>query len=281
MLYALMAMTCYGFTDFVYKRAAAATIRPDHFLMAQAWCYFPLVVLYVFSTGTLVPNRAAFWGFLAGSVSFMGFYYFMRSLSSGTVSTNASIFRLNFIVTVVLAIVFLGEPLTQTKLAGLGFALVSAWLLVGAGSSANDIGSRSRGRSLGQVGIATLAFGASNFFHTVGLRHGAVPETLAVAQALCFMPLATTVVYSRDGKLRPPPQAFIYGAPAALLLLGATIFLLRGVAGGQASVLVPIAQMGFMIAAILGIEVLGEQVTAFKVGGLASALAALAILAGS
>jgi len=50
---------------------------------------------------------------------------------------------------------------------------------------------------------------------------------------------------------RPPPVTFKYSTAAAIVLLGATIFLLRSVAGGQASVLVPIAQMGFVVAALL------------------------------
>lgn len=45
--------------------------------------------------------------------------------------------------------------------------------------------------------------------------------------------------------------------------------------------LVPIAQMGFIIAALLGIFVLREPVTLRKAIGLASALAALAVLATS
>jgi uncharacterized membrane protein len=53
------------------------------------------------------------------------------------------------------------------------------------------------------------------------------------------------------------------------------------VAGGQASVLVPIAQMGFVVAALLGIFILRERVTVHKVIGLATALAALAALAAS
>jgi uncharacterized membrane protein len=159
------------------------------------------------------------------------------------------------------------------------FALLATWLLLGAkGGAAFDT---ERRRSFVQVVIATLAFGASNFFHTVGLRHGALPETLAVAQALLFMPLATAVVYLRDRKLRIPPITFRYGAGAAVALFGATIFLLRGVAGGQASVVVPIAQMGFIIAAVLGICLLGERLTICKTIGLVSALAALGVLATS
>ncbi len=278
-VYALVAMVCYGVCDFIYKQAASAGIRADHFLMVQAWFFCSLVILYALATGTIVLDPAALWGMLAGALAFVGFYYFVRSLVAGAVSTNASIFRLNFIVTVLLVV---GEPLTLRKVLGLAFALLATWLLLGAGRPAADPATGdARRRSLLQVAVATLAFGAANFFHTVGLRHGAVPETLAVAQAAVFMPLATIVVYGADCKLRPPPMTFGYSAIAAILLLGATIFMLRSVAEGQASVLVPITQMGFIVAALLGIFVLLERVTLRKAAGLASALAALAVLAGS
>jgi drug/metabolite transporter (DMT)-like permease len=279
-VFAIVAMVCYGLSDFIYKQAAAAGIRADHFLMAQAWFFCPLVILYAFATHTLIIDPAALWGSLAGAFIFIGFYYFIRSLADGSVSTNASIFRLNFIVTVLLVILVLGEPLTQGKIAGLAAALLATWLLVGA-SGTNRAPNGARRRSLIQVAVATLAFGVSTFLHTVGLRRGAVPETLAVAQALLFTPLATGVVYLTDRKLGVPPITFRYGAAAAIVLLGATIFLLRGVAGGQASVLVPIAQMGFIVAALLGILILRERVTVRKAIGLAAALAALAVLAAS
>jgi uncharacterized membrane protein len=95
------------------------------------------------------------------------------------------------------------------------------------------------------------------------------------------MPLATAVVYVTHRELRPPPVTFRYSAVTAILLLSATILMLRGVAAGQASVLVPVAQMGFIVAALLGIFILREPFTVRKAIGLALALAALAVLAES
>src|SRR5215211_4632866 len=128
---AIVAMVSYGLSDFIYKQAAAAGVRADHFLLAQAWFFCPLVILYALATGTLVLDSAALWGSLAGAFVFAGFYYFVRSLAAGSVSTNAAIFRMNFIVTAALVIALLGEPLTQAKIAGLALALLATWLLVG------------------------------------------------------------------------------------------------------------------------------------------------------
>src|SRR5437763_9360382 len=88
-VYAVAAMACYGLGDFIYKRAAASGIRADHFLMVQAWFFCPSVILYALVTHTLVRDRAMAWGSLAGAFVFLGFYYFFRSLTSGSVSTNA------------------------------------------------------------------------------------------------------------------------------------------------------------------------------------------------
>src|SRR3954464_9071172 len=182
--YALGAMVCYGVCDFIYKQAATAGIRADHFLMVQAWFFCSLVILYALASGTMVLDPAVLWGMLAGVLAFVGLYYFIRSLAAGSVSTNASIFRLNFIVTVLLVVVLLGEPLTLRKVLGLAFALVATWLLLGNGSpSADPTSGDARRRSLLQVAGATLAFGAANFFHTVGLRHGALPGAPAAPPA--------------------------------------------------------------------------------------------------
>jgi uncharacterized membrane protein len=277
-LEAIIALVCFGVSDFVYKRAATAKIRSDHFIMAQAWLYCPTIIVYAVLAHKFVPAPAALWGSLAGVATFTGLYYFSRSLAEGAVSTNASIFRMSFIVTAGLAILVLGEPLTLRKTAGLVLALAATRLLIekGKGEAAAP-----RTRSLVQVGLATLAFGAANFFHTIGLRHGAVPETLVMAQAAVFMPLATLVVFVKDHRLAPPARTFRFSVPATALQLVATVTMVRAIALGQASVLVPIAQMGLVVAAILGIALLGERATVRKMAGLALAVGALAVLAGS
>ena len=64
------------------------------------------------------------------------------------------------------------------------------------------------------------------------------------------------------------------------MLLGIAFMLLAtSLVRGEASVLVPVAQMGFVITAATGILVLGERSSASRMGGLFSAVGALACLA--
>ena len=106
---ALIAMVMFGAGDLIYKRAAAAGIEARHFIMLQAWFFCPLVTLYALIRQKLVLEPAALWGSLAGLVMFFAFYNFSRSLRSGSISTNAPIFRLSFTLTAGLAIWLLDE----------------------------------------------------------------------------------------------------------------------------------------------------------------------------
>src|SRR5262245_10918065 len=120
-----------GFADLVYKRGAAAGAPAHQFLMVQTWVFFPTVVAYAALTGSLHFVAGSLWGTCAGGFMLLGAYLFARSLRAGSVSINAPVFRLSFVVTAALAMLVLGEPLTIAKTGGLALALAAAWLLLG------------------------------------------------------------------------------------------------------------------------------------------------------
>lgn len=279
--YALGAMFFYGLADLVYKRAAAAGVEARHFLMVQAWCFAPAIVLYGLGTGTLEPGTGMLWGTAAGLFIFVALYNFARSLASGAVSINAPIFRLSFAITVALAVLLLAEPLTAWKLAGLAAALVAVWLLLGARERDATPERRASGSSLVRVLIATIAMGIVNLLYKLGTLAGGSPATVLVGQASVFIVLASGFSWAADRGIRPSPATWSHAPMAAVLLLFATVMLLAGLARGEASVLVPIAQMSFVVTAALGLAFLREPFTARKAAGLAFAVGALAFLAKS
>lgn len=274
---ALVAMACLGLSDLVYKRAAAKGVHAHHFLVAQAWCFAPAITLYGLVTGTLRLEAAMLWGMGAGLFVFIALYHFARSLRSGAVSIIAPVFRLSFTVTVVLAVLLLGEPLTAFKLAGLAAALVAIWLLLGGEDGAGLAAGVARG-PLVQAVVAMAAMGVANFLYKVGAETGGSSATFITGQAAAFLPLATVFSWTVERKL-PPPAAWRHAGTAAALFLLALILLFESLARGDASVLVPVSQMGFVVTAAYGLVVLRERFTARKAGGLAFAVAALVCLA--
>ncbi len=277
---ALGAMVCGGIGDLVYKQGARAGLPAHRFLMVQTWTFGPVVVLYGLASRSLVFDPAALWGCMAGVFAFTGFYNFARSLRVGMVSINAPIFRLSFVVTVFLAIVFLGEPLTPRKAAGIACALVAVWLLMAAIPSA-DVRPERRVSvaSLTRVGVATVAIGVANFIYKIGLGAGATSSSLLTAQACVVGGLAVILVKITDGQVRVPPGAWRHAGTAGIVLSLAFIGLMEALARGQASVVVPIAQMGFVVTAVLGILLMQEPFSRRTALGLTAAAGAILFLA--
>jgi drug/metabolite transporter (DMT)-like permease len=276
---ALGAMICLGLADLVYKRGAAAGVPAHHFLMVQAWCFAPAVTLYGLATGTLELKAYLLWGMGAGLFVFVALYNFARSLATGSVSVIAPIFRLSFTVTTALAVLLLGEPLGAWKLAGLALALAAVWVLLG-GDSGTGAEPRVGRSPIVQALIAMVAMGVANFLYKVGAASGGNPATFIAGQAAVFLPLATGYAWIIDrGVKAPSATAWTHaGSTAALFLLG-LVLMFESLTRGQASVLVPITQMGFVVTAAIGVVFLREAFTLRKGAGLVFALAALAALA--
>jgi drug/metabolite transporter (DMT)-like permease len=277
--YALGALVLYGLADFVYKRAAAAGAQPHRFLMVQTWIFTPLAIAYGVASGTLEFGPGALWGLLAGVLAVVGYYNFAWSLRHGAVSTNATIFRLSFVVTAVLGIVVLGEPPSAPKLAGLALALLAVWLLVGRRESVGEHASRERAASLVRVFVATLAVGILSFSYKLGLRMGSTPIAMVVSQGVVAVALSTGFTAYTEGEIRPSTPALRHAPVSAALLVVAFILLAKGLELGEASVIAPVAQMGFVVTALLGFFLLREPLTARRLSGLAAAVLALASFA--
>ena len=277
--YALAALICYGLADIIYKRAAMAGLRAEQFLMGQAWFLFPSLVTWAWLSGRLVPSWPALWGSAAGLAVLIGFYNYSRSLRLGSVSVIAPVFRLNFLVTAGLAIGLLHELLTAWKVGGFALALLAGWLLLGGTVRQGPVERSAARRALLQALLATVAAGTANFFYKVGLIGGATPETILVAQGMVFTSLITALSVTLNRRVLPPRGFARHSAPAAAVLLGAFLFLLHALRLGAASVVVPMAQMGFVVAALIGVVVFREAWTLRKAAGLCAAAAALTLLA--
>jgi uncharacterized membrane protein len=127
--------------------------------------------------------------------------------------------------------------------------------------------------------IATAAVGLGNVVYKYGLRAATTPASIIAAQACLVSVLSTGFTFAIDRRIRPTRPALRF-APFSGILLGlGFVCMVEALARGDASTMVPIAQMGLAVTAIAGFLVLGEAITARKCAGLLAALAALACFA--
>ena len=212
---------------------------------------------------------------MAGLFAYTGYYNFARCVQRGAVGTFSAIFRLSFVITVALAVIVLGERTSSLRLAGLALALVAVWLLLARAGEA----ARAEPATIVRVIIATVCLGIASFIYKVGMLAGATPAGLLVVQAGMVVGIGTANTLRLEGRIRPAPGAWHYGLRTAALLATAFTLLMEALSRGEASLVVPVNQMGFVVTAMLGVVWLKEPVDRRSLAGFASALGALACLA--
>lgn len=274
--YALLTLFCFGLNDLLFKRAAQHHAASHQVMMILTLTMLPLFVAYGLATRSIVPAPVALWGSLGGLFAFFGFYNFSRSLSYGAVSVLSPIFRLQFVVTAVLALAFLSEHLSVAKVAGLGLAMAAVWLLLG-----NSAGTKAEipRAAIVRVLLATIAVGVAFFLFKLALRQGATPATVLLCQILALSSASTALSLYLDRGFAASPAALRYGIPFGVSQAVGFGALIKGLAVGEASILVPIAQLSFVLTAVVGLTFLKEAVTARKTAGLVAAVGAVALLA--
>jgi uncharacterized membrane protein len=274
--YALLTLFCFGLNDLLFKRAAQHGAASHQMMMVLTLTMLPFFAAYGVLTGSVVPDPSALWGSLGGLFAFYGFYNFSRSLSSGAVSVLSPIFRLQFVVTAVLALVLLGEYPSVVKIGGLLLAMAAVWLLQGSAAGAKVEVPR---EAIARVLLATVAVGIAFFLFKLALRQGATPASVLLCQVVALSSASTALSVYLDRGFAASRAVLRYGIPFGVSQAIGFGALIEGLAIGEASILVPIAQLSFVITAIVGLTFLNEAVTTRKLAGLAAAVTAVVLLA--
>lgn len=279
-LLALLGMCAQGASDFFYKKAQNRGIVLETYLQVE-WIPFALVaLLFGYLNSDLEPNRASLiYGPIFGVFSFIAIFLFVSSLREGEAGVNTLIFRLNFVLVAFFAILFLGERWTLSLTAGLAFAALAIASTSVVGRSRSPAGGGGRAlssRSLALVLSAMFFFSVVNIIFKVSVMNGGNVPFLIVFGA-CSWSVAAFILMVTRGRYGFPPGNWIYFPITGSLKSVAFFCLLTSFRlGGNASAVVPIVQMSFVLTAILAALFLGEAFHRWKWIGLG--FAALAIL---
>jgi drug/metabolite transporter (DMT)-like permease len=134
-LYALLGMLGNTGNDLIFKATAGYQSGRliSLFYLLQALFILPcsLLAVWLFRLGPMVHLPSILFGLPIGVGTYATYMLVLKSLVSGEVSTNITFFRLNFVVSSVLAVVLLDEILTVRTIVGLvlcGAAILTLFL---------------------------------------------------------------------------------------------------------------------------------------------------------
>jgi len=127
----LITMVCLGVHYFLAKLISPHISSPVIALLGGA-IFFPLVFAYIYFTKTpIMPEQKVYIGYailisIPMAIAILTLYL---AIAKGPVSVVMPVYGLNAMVTVVLGIIVLHEPITATKVTGLVLAVVAIVLL--------------------------------------------------------------------------------------------------------------------------------------------------------
>ncbi|MDH7569567.1 MAG: hypothetical protein QHJ73_08280 [Armatimonadota bacterium] len=261
--------------DLLFKRYIAGSGRVGVYF-AGAGVVWSAVLLGMNGCRVLSPDRVTLlYGLVAGCFSVTANIALVRALARLDASIGVTIFRLNFVLVMWLAVPLLGEALSLPKLAGLAAAVLAVGLFAGNGR---------RERASVPVGGLALAVLSSVLRAGMGLtyklaaNHHADQAGFLLLNALCWVVGGVVWGAVVERNLRVDARAARYALASGLLIVEIVVALARALALGQASVILPITQLSFLITALLSAGMGYERFTSRKGVALACGVAAVAAL---
>jgi len=279
-LFAVFSMLFAGTADFVFKgylrRSGQAM---GNFLAGVGFVWASYFAISIAFSGRIHMHAWPI-SLAAGTASILGNVFLaaaMRRLDGGVCST---VYRLNLVLVVILAVVFLNEPITPAKLAAVALGVIAVALVFQRSDQPGGSGSLA-GRSalpfLALIMAGTLR-AIMGLLYKVGVNHGVGRNEFLMISGLCWLAGGLICGAVLGEPLAPTRRGWRYALIAGLIICGDVYFLALAVKYGQASVVVPVSQLGFAAAIILNCAFLAEKLTPKRLVALASAVLCIIVM---
>lgn len=268
MISALTAVLLIGCADAISKKARQDGIPIRRYLLFQAPVFSTVILIIALSSGGLRLTRPyLLYSLVGGILSFGAFVVMLHSLTRGRASTNYAIFRLSFVFSSGAAVVLFHEGISPLKIIGVILA-VGAVLLFSGGAG-------------GATFTAVVAMFVNACFQLFLKTIAGVKGS--TASFLFMMSLVFTVLTVAYNLARPQKRLTVrciwYSAPNGLLMALGTLCVLGALSQGEASRVLPVVQLSFIITAAAAVVFLGEKLTRVHLAGIVSAVLAIGLLA--
>jgi drug/metabolite transporter (DMT)-like permease len=277
--FALASLLCAGVTDVVHKRYSTRDRSRGLYVLGIgiAWTVMQVVVVAMSGRALRMDAATLAFGLAAGTIVASANTLLIESLTHVDVGLGSTIYRLNTIAVVVMAVVLLGEPLTGVKATGILLGIAAVFLLFEREHSHEE----ARARFVLFFGLAVLASllrASFGILSKVAVASGVDPAEMLLVNAPVWIAVGAVYARARGERIAVDRATLGYGIASGALICGVANFLLLALEGGEASVVVPIANMSFLVALLISAALGMERFTARKAAAVALAVLAIVVL---
>lgn len=277
--YALLSLVFAAVNDVVFKRYAAKDRSRGVYVFGIGLVWALLQVPTAFARGIELPLATATIGFgvAAGLMLTASNLLLLESLTHIDASLGSTIYRLNTMGVVVLALLFLDETLGLFKGLGIVAGILAVILLY-----RRDGHSQTTNQTFllyfFLAVMASLFRACYGVTSKAGLLHGADLQPMLVIGALSWVVGGAGYAIVREKRFRVTGKKALYSGLSGVLVFLIVNFLLLAIEHGQASTVIPIANMSFILALVLSVALRMERFTPRKLVAVVAAACSILLL---
>ena len=201
----------------------------------------------------------------------------IESLTRIEASLGSTVYRLNTIWVVLLSFVFLGEVLSPLKLAAIAFGVAAALTLYG-GTGGADAAAQVRGYFWLAV-LASVLRACFGVISKAAINFGVSTTTILLISAGCWVAGGLAYAYFRERRVQVTVDTVGYALVSGTLVVLVVNTLIWGLQRGDASTVIPVANLSFVAVLAISMAWGMERLTLRKCIALSMAAACIWLMA--
>ena len=262
--FALVSLAAAGCLDVTFRRFSLKERSRGMYVFGCGFVWLVLQLTYFTITDAQIrlDEGTILYGLLTGALLVLANILLIESLTGLDVSLGSMIYRLNTIGVVAISFVLLSEDVGFIKVLGIGIGVAAILILY----------KRADGGDTAPIPILffVMAVAASAFraiygvASKVALEQGAAAEGLLVIAAISWIVGGFAYAAFRERRVRITGKKAAYAVVSGTLAFAVVNALIEALKNGEASVVVPIANLSFAVAMLLSVFLGMEQLSGRK-----------------
>ena len=259
--FALLSMIFAGIYDVVCKKYSAKERSRGMYVLGigLTWAVMQMLWMQLKGFPFHTETTTISYGLIAGVLLAGSNIFLIEGLTHINVSLGSTVYRLNTIGVVILSYLVLNESVGYFKLAGIVVGIIAV-LLMYYGSKASGT-TRKSVLFFWIVVSASLCRALYGIVSKSGLSAGADAQSMLLLVALSWIVGGAFYAKFVEKSFIVTKKKVVYSALSGFLVFCIVNFLIQGLSTGQASIVIPIANMSFVIALLVSAVLKLERLT--------------------
>jgi drug/metabolite transporter (DMT)-like permease len=274
--FALLSMFFAGINDIVFKKYSAKDRSRGMYVLGigVTWAILQILFMSLENLRFNIENNTIIYGFIAGALLTASNIFLIESLTHIDISLGSTVYRLNTVGVVILSFLVLGESIAAIKILGIMLGVFAVLLMYEDGKTLNPFGKTTTFFWL--VVLASLFRALYGIVSKAGLTAKAEPQSILLLVALCWVVGGAFYAKFIEKRFLVTKKKIVYSLLSGFMVFCIVNFLMLALGNGQASVVIPIANISFIVSLFLSLVLKIEMLNTRKF--IAACLAIFSVL---